>query len=155
VEFETRRVTCQNLVEANQLNLIAAVAMPKFDDMNWHLGGGEFPLDLPAENATTHIGFFVAWAINNGLWGKSEDTEESLAIQRVRDRSITGRTFLIEQCDGKMFSGMLNNFNKHPNTSHISLRNSLCYTGKQTRQCDALFGNSKCSSGTVYWGDLD
>jgi len=99
---------CQNLAEANQLNTLTVIAMPKFDDMTWHLGGGEFPPDLPEENAATHIGFFVAWAINNGLWDESEDAGESLAIQRVRDRTQTGRTFLIEQCDGKLLSGMLN-----------------------------------------------
>jgi len=82
--------------------------MPKLDDMNWHLGGDEFPPDLPEENAATHIGFFVAWAINKGLWEGSGGPEESLAIQRVRDRTETGRTFLMEQCDGKLFSGMLN-----------------------------------------------
>lgn len=63
---------------------------------------------MAEENAATHIGFFVAWAINKGLWGASQGTDEAGAIQRVRDRTITGRTFLIEQCDGKLFSGMLN-----------------------------------------------
>lgn len=82
--------------------------MPKLDDMNWHLGGGEFPPDLPEENAATHIGFFVAWAINQGLWGAPHNADESVAIQAVRDRAITGRTFLIEQCDGKLLSGMFN-----------------------------------------------
>lgn len=82
--------------------------MPKLDDMNWHLGGGEFPPGLPEENAATHIGFFVAWAINQGLWDASPDTDETVAIQRVRDRTITGRTFLLEICDGKLFAWMLN-----------------------------------------------
>jgi hypothetical protein len=82
--------------------------MPKLDDMKWHLGGGEFPLDLPEENAATHIGFFVAWVINSGLWGASQSDDDSHAVQRVRDRTITGRTFLIERCDGKLFPGMLN-----------------------------------------------
>lgn len=82
--------------------------MSKLDDMNWHLGGGEFPPDLPEENAATHIGFFVAWAINTGLWGASKSTDESHAVQRVRDRIITGRTFLIEQCDGRLFPERLN-----------------------------------------------
>ncbi|MBB1076595.1 hypothetical protein HUU62_19525 [Rhodoferax sp. 4810] len=82
--------------------------MPKLDDTNWHLNGGEFPPDLPEENAATHIGFFVAWAINTGLWDTPPGTGESVAAQRVRDRTITGRTFLLEHCDGKLFSGMLN-----------------------------------------------
>lgn len=82
--------------------------MPKLDDMNWHLDGDEFRSDLPEENAATHIGFFVAWAINNELWGTSLHPDETLAIQRLRDRAISGRTFLIEYCDGKLFSGMLN-----------------------------------------------
>lgn len=76
--------------------------------MNWHLGGGEFPQGLPEENAATHIGFFVAWAINRGLWGAPQNAAESVAIESVRNRAITGRIFLIEQCDGKLLSGMLN-----------------------------------------------
>jgi hypothetical protein len=34
--------------------------------------------------------------------------EESAALQRVRDRAMTGREFVIEECDGKMFPAMLN-----------------------------------------------
>jgi hypothetical protein len=82
--------------------------MPKLDDVSWHLGGGEFPEDAPEENAATHIGFFVAWAINRGIWRVSPDPNESIAVQRVKDRIITGRTFLLEECDGKLFTGMLN-----------------------------------------------
>jgi len=82
--------------------------MPKLDDTSWHLGSDDFDPDLPEENAATHIGFFVAWAINKGLWGASPGVDWTAAVQRVRDRVITGRTFLLEECDGKLFSGMLN-----------------------------------------------
>lgn len=82
--------------------------MPKLDSMYWHLSGGEFPPDLPEENAATHIGLFVAWAINSSLWGPPSTAEEQAAIQLVRDRVITGRAFVIEHCDGKLFPDMLN-----------------------------------------------
>lgn len=81
--------------------------MPKLDDVNWHLNGGEFPPDLPEDNAATHIGIFVAWAIHRGLWGAPRNASEAIAIEAVRSRAITGRVFLMEQCDGKLFSGML------------------------------------------------
>jgi hypothetical protein len=35
----------------------------KLDDVSWHLGSDSFPDGLPEENAATHIGCFVAWAI--------------------------------------------------------------------------------------------
>jgi len=82
--------------------------MPKLDDTSWHLGSDDFDPDLPEENAATHIGFFVAWAINRGLWADLPGDNWTAAVQSVRDRVITGRTFLLEECDGKLFSGMLN-----------------------------------------------
>ena len=80
--------------------------MKKLDDASWHLDNEEFRDGLPEENAATHIGFFVAWAINKGLWGASPGTDWTAAVQRVRERAITGRTFLLEECDGKLLPQM-------------------------------------------------
>ncbi len=82
--------------------------MAKLDDVSWHLGSDEFPDGMPEENAATHIGMFVAWAINNDLWGQFPGVDWSGPVQQVRNREITGRTFVLEQCDGKLFSEMLN-----------------------------------------------
>jgi hypothetical protein len=80
--------------------------MKKLDDASWHLDSDEFSPGLPEENAATHIGFFVAWAIHKGLWGELPGTDWTAAVHRVRERTITGRTFVLEECDGKLFPSM-------------------------------------------------
>lgn len=82
--------------------------MSKLDDVSWHLGGGEFPADIPEENSATHIGLFVAWAINKGLWRALPGIDWSTHAEMVRNRTITGRNFVLTQCDGKLLSEMLN-----------------------------------------------
>ena len=61
-----------------------------YDRIDWH-SGGDFPADLPPESGGTHIGMFLAWAINNRLEGQLHREE------------ITGREFLSNQCDEKLW----------------------------------------------------
>lgn len=72
------------------------------DRMDWHYGGN-FPEDLPNENGGTHIGIFLAWIINNNLEGDLHKEESAEALEDVRKRKITGRDFLIDQCDEKFW----------------------------------------------------
>jgi hypothetical protein len=81
--------------------------MTKLDDASWHYGGDEFPEGVPEEHGATHIGMFAAWAIANGLWGNFLGPEASVAVEAVRARRISGRSFVLEQCDGKLLSEML------------------------------------------------
>lgn len=78
-----------------------------YDRMDWHYGG-DFPSDLPDEAGGTHIGMFLAWAITRGLEGEMHRTDSVAAIQAVRNRAITGRQFLMEQCDEKFWEDDLN-----------------------------------------------
>lgn len=78
-----------------------------YDKMDWHYGGN-FPSGLPDEAGGTHIGMFLAWAITRGLEGEMHRTDSVAALQAVRDRAMTGREFLIEQCDEKFWEGDLN-----------------------------------------------
>ena len=81
--------------------------MSKLDDVSWHLNGDSFPEGLPEENAATHIGCFVAWAIKRGLWGGSLSDMSSPAIEAVAQDRLSGRSFLLQECDGKLLSEML------------------------------------------------
>lgn len=67
-------------------------AMSKLDDASWH-------------DTATHIGMFVAWTILNDLW--KGEASQAAAVAKVRRRSMTGRQFLLQQCDGKLTSGDL------------------------------------------------
>ena len=40
-----------------------------YDKTDWHYGG-DYPENLPSKNGGTHIGMFLAWAINNNLEGE-------------------------------------------------------------------------------------
>src|ERR1700682_5338677 len=82
--------------------------MAKLDDASWHYGSDEFPEGLPEDNGATHIGIFVAWAIASGLWGDFLGATAQHAIEQIRNRHMSGRSFLLEHCDGKFLSEMLN-----------------------------------------------
>lgn len=73
-----------------------------YDRANWHYGG-HYPDDLPPENGATHIGMSLAWAIHRGLEGAihHDHVTAEEALGAVRTRQMTGREFLVQQCDKK------------------------------------------------------
>jgi len=81
--------------------------MPKYDDASWHYGG-DFPKDLPPENGATHIGFFITWCIDNDLVSDFQLEESAEDVQRVKERKMTGRDFLLQNCDEKFTDEDLN-----------------------------------------------
>lgn len=66
------------------------------------------PRYLPNENGATHIGIFLAWVINNNLVGELHVRESPQALEDVKNRKITGRDFLINECDAKFWEDELN-----------------------------------------------
>lgn len=78
-----------------------------YDNAEWHYGGN-YPDDLPPENGGTHIGMFLAWAIQRGLAGELLLNEASAEIEAVKARRMTGRSFLFEVCDEKFWEDDLN-----------------------------------------------
>ena len=81
--------------------------MPSIDKIDWH-SGGNFPDDLPPENGGTHIGMFLTWIIDNDLLGEWHLENSMSSIQAVKSRQMTGRDFLIEECDAKFWDEDLN-----------------------------------------------
>lgn len=71
-----------------------------FDRMDWHYGG-DYPEGLPNENGGTHIGFYLAWLIQNDLVGEFHLEESIDELAAVRERRMDGRAFLIDMCDEK------------------------------------------------------
>jgi hypothetical protein len=80
--------------------------MAKFDDTSWHTGADDFPEDVPEENGATHIGMFLTWAIDRGLFADPDVPQE--AVEAVRSRAMSGRDFLLNYCDGKLYSDLFN-----------------------------------------------
>lgn len=57
-----------------------------------------------------HIGIFLAWAILNNLEGEIHQEESVEALENLRERRITGRDVLFDECDEKFWDVDLNNF---------------------------------------------
>jgi hypothetical protein len=72
-----------------------------YDRADWH-SEGDFPDDVPEENGGTHIGIFLAWAILRGLEGDFHREQSAGDLAAVRARTMTGREFLFQDCDGKL-----------------------------------------------------
>jgi len=77
------------------------------DRMDWHYGG-EFPKGLDNACGGTHIGMFLAWIILHDLVGEDHLADSSDELEAVRERRMTGRDFLIQQCDEKFWDSDLN-----------------------------------------------
>ena len=78
-----------------------------YDRCDWH-SEGNFPKDLSAERGGTHIGMFLAWAINHNLIGDLHRAEFPNDVLAVYERRMTGREFLFRACDGKFWEEDLN-----------------------------------------------
>jgi hypothetical protein len=76
--------------------------MASIDRADWHYGADNFPEDLPEENGATHMGWFVRWAIGRRLFVKEDDTLDEM-IEAVRAGTISGRVFVMDQLDGKLW----------------------------------------------------
>ena len=53
---------------------------------------------LPKGHAGTHIGMFLAWAVQNGLESEFHRRESADLLARLRRREITGRQFFEAAC---------------------------------------------------------
>ncbi|WP_410220748.1 hypothetical protein [Pedobacter sp.] len=78
-----------------------------YDRIDWHTSNN-FPKGLPNKNGGTHIGMFLSWIINNNLIGEFHLVNSLEAIEKVKNRTITGLDFLIKECDSKFWPEDLN-----------------------------------------------
>ncbi len=91
--------------------------MAKYDDASWHYGG-DFPKDLPEQNGATHIGMFLTWCIDHELMSEEQIEDSADDIQKVKDRTMTGGVFLMNNCDGKFTDYDLNEIGNSFATSY-------------------------------------
>jgi hypothetical protein len=78
-----------------------------YDKAKWH-SEGDFPKGLPYENGGTHIGMFLAWAINHDMAGSDLADDAASDLEAVRERRLTGRTVLFSYLDGVLSDEGLN-----------------------------------------------
>ena len=79
----------------------------KYDDASWHYEG-DYPSDLTEIHASTHIGMFVQWCIENDLISTFLQQEFPHGIEQVKSNTLTGAAFLHHHCDGKFTDEDLN-----------------------------------------------
>ncbi len=82
------------------------MSIEKYDDVSWH-EEGEYPTELPPQNAGSHIAYFLAWALRRGLLSenvKRDFAREVAAIERGEIESPK----LLAAMDGKLTSEDLN-----------------------------------------------
>lgn len=75
----------------------------KYDDASWHYGN-DFPKDLAQENASTHIGMYMKWCIDNDLISSELKKDSQAGIDSVKNNIITGAEFINSYSDGKLLS---------------------------------------------------
>ena len=63
---------------------------------------------LPKGHAATHIGMFLAWAVQNGLESDFHRQHSAELLARLRRREITGRQFFEAACPERFSERDLN-----------------------------------------------
>jgi hypothetical protein len=124
--------------------------MSKYDDASWHYEG-EYPEELPPENAATHIGMFITWCIENNLMSDEQMEECAEEIEQIKNREMTGAEFLSIVCDEKFIDSDLSNLGQafandyyEPNTNF-----SKEYNFYLTDYCE-VFEEKEQASGINY-----
>lgn len=79
----------------------------KYDDASWHYAGN-YPKNLPKENAATHIGMFLTWMIDNDMVSQMLLDDFSADLIKVKEGHLTGAEFLMNNCDEKFTDEDLN-----------------------------------------------
>ena len=76
-----------------------------YDKAKWHFSG-DYPENLPEENAYTHGGIFLGWIVNNDMAAPGFLEDFKAEISQFRRREITpGR--LMQIADGALVDDMM------------------------------------------------
>lgn len=93
------------LVESAERTYSTSEEISKYDDAEWHYDG-DFPGGTPIRNGFAHIGFFLSWAVEEGLVNEFIQVETPEGVEATLNRSVSPIA-LLEFWDGKLVSDML------------------------------------------------
>ena len=81
----------------------------KYDDATWHCEGN-FPAGLHPDHGATPIGMYLGWAILRDLVGDLHrlDEERAFDLDRVKNRHLRPRDFVLNWSDGMLTTEDLN-----------------------------------------------
>lgn len=72
-----------------------------FDKAEWH-SEGDFPGDLSADRAATHIGLFLGWAIARGHVSEDFELGNEDAIEKFEAHELSAGQLILDACDGTL-----------------------------------------------------
>ena len=75
----------------------------EYDDVDWHVGG-DFPKELGASAARTHIALSLAWAVAQGLESEMLRSRHPEQLQDLRTGRLKGTDILEQCCDDKLIN---------------------------------------------------
>lgn len=73
-----------------------------YDDTEWHTEDEDFPDDLDARAAHTHIGMFLAWAIERNLESELLRATSKPQLEDLRAGKLKGSDILKRCCDSML-----------------------------------------------------
>jgi len=97
------------------------------DRADWHYGAENYPKELPPENGGTHIGMYLAWAVQHGLGSAMLQKYARDSLPLLRERKITGRQLLFSELDEKLFYSLLTKVGKDFTRAYYD--ETDCYVG--------------------------
>ena len=78
-----------------------------YDKAKYHYGGN-YPDDLPKEQAFVHTGMFLGWILDNDLYDSDFWQNEAGYIASFKAREMTGAKVYGYACDGALVDELLN-----------------------------------------------
>lgn len=78
-----------------------------YDKAKYHYEGRHYPEELPAEQAFVHMGMFLGWLIENGLYSDEFEEDSADLIEAFKGKEQTGPQ-VFAKCDGVLADDMLN-----------------------------------------------
>lgn len=77
-----------------------------YDKAEWH-SSGDYPSDLPEEQAFVHTGLYLGWIIDNSLYSEEFAEDNNDMIEQFREREVLPSE-VYKACDGCLADDMLN-----------------------------------------------
>lgn len=62
----------------------------------------DYPADLPAASAATHMGYYWSWAVRRGLHNPQWDTAAAAAMNALKTGALSGAQFVLDNMAGSL-----------------------------------------------------
>ena len=91
-----------------------------YDKAKWHYSG-DYPKDLPDDQAFVHTGMYLGWIIERNLYSEDFERETGPLITQFKSRQVTGSK-IYEWWDGCLIEDMLNDVGNSFSQSYFDFK---------------------------------